>query len=91
MIVVTTSVLQREEVTSLEKWMMQGKAPALQLSLTFYKEVRKRGLKIFLISSRGEHTRHATIDNLVTVGYTGRTGLIMRLQLFKTAQVSSLN
>lgn len=31
---------------------------------------------------KGKNTRHAIIDNLVTVGYTGWTGLILRLELF---------
>ncbi|XP_077252778.1 acid phosphatase 1-like [Tasmannia lanceolata] len=64
--------------SSLEGWMKEGKAPALEHTLSLYNEIKGRGLKIFLISSRGEHLRDCTIDNLVKEGYTGWTGLILR-------------
>lgn len=64
--------------TSLEGWMKQGKAPALEHSMCLYNKIKEGGLKIFLISSRGEHLREATIDNLISAGYNGWTGLILR-------------
>ncbi|KAJ6771424.1 PLANT ACID PHOSPHATASE [Salix koriyanagi] len=36
------------------------------------------GVQIFLVSSRREHLRSATTDNLVDVGYHGWTRLILR-------------
>lgn len=53
-------------------------APAIKETLSLYNEIKGRGLKIFLISSRGEHLRDATVDNLIKAGYYGWTGLILR-------------
>ncbi|RWR81193.1 Acid phosphatase Class B [Cinnamomum micranthum f. kanehirae] len=64
--------------TSLEGWMKKKVAPAIKQTLSLYNEIKGRGLKIFLISSRGEHLRGATVDNLIKVGYYGWTGLILR-------------
>ncbi|OVA08614.1 Acid phosphatase (Class B) [Macleaya cordata] len=65
-------------LSSLEEWMKEKKGTALEHSRNLFKEIKGRGLKIFLISSRGEHLRDATVDNLVKVGYYGWTGLILR-------------
>lgn len=58
--------------------MQKRKAPALEHTLNLYNEIKGRGVRIFLISSRGEHLRDATIDNLISAGYHGWTGLILR-------------
>ncbi|CAA2994928.1 acid phosphatase 1-like [Olea europaea subsp. europaea] len=65
-------------LTSLEEWMSQGKAPALKHSLRLFNELKGLGIKIILLSSRRECLRSATIDNLVDVGYHGWTSLILR-------------
>ncbi|XP_058101478.1 acid phosphatase 1 [Magnolia sinica] len=80
--------------TSLEEWMRKGKAPVLDHTLRLYNEIKRRGLKIFLISSRGECLRDATVNNLVKEGYYSWTGLILRgaedsnkgVQKYKTEQ-----
>ncbi|XP_008796365.2 acid phosphatase 1 isoform X2 [Phoenix dactylifera] len=64
--------------TSMEQWMEERSAPAVKHMLNLYHEIRARGLKVFLISSRREHLRDATIDNLVKVGYLGWAELILR-------------
>ncbi|KAI5348164.1 hypothetical protein L3X38_001051 [Prunus dulcis] len=69
---------EKLNLTSLEEWMSQGKAPALENSLKLFNEMKARGLQIILVSSRREHLRSATIDNLVDVGYYGWTSLILR-------------
>ncbi|ERN18961.1 acid phosphatase 1 [Amborella trichopoda] len=69
---------EKLNLTSLEGWMRGRKAPALASSLSLYNEIKGKGIKIFLISNRGEHLRDATVDNLFEVGYTGWTGLILR-------------
>ncbi|CAB4261854.1 unnamed protein product [Prunus armeniaca] len=69
---------EKLNLTSLEEWMSQGKAPALENSLKLFNEMKARGLQIILVSSRREHLRSATIDNLVNVGYYGWTSLILR-------------
>ncbi|KAJ1409476.1 Vegetative storage protein/acid phosphatase [Sesbania bispinosa] len=65
-------------VTALEEWMSMGKAPALDYSLRLFNELKSRGIQIFLISSRREHLRSDTTDNLVKVGYHGWTSLVLR-------------
>ena len=65
-------------VTSLEEWMSKGNAPALDHSLKLYNELKSRGVQIILVTSRKEHLRSATIDNLVKVGYYGWTKIVFR-------------
>ncbi|KAK7336903.1 hypothetical protein VNO77_17456 [Canavalia gladiata] len=64
--------------TSLEAWMKQSKAPALDHTLELFHEIKNKGINIFLISSRKETLRSSTVDNLVNVGYHGWTRLTMR-------------
>ncbi|KAK6161108.1 hypothetical protein DH2020_004489 [Rehmannia glutinosa] len=64
--------------TSLEEWMKQGKAPALEHSLRLFNQLKGLGVQIILVSSRKECLRSATIDNLVDVGYHGWKSLILR-------------
>nr|ACU19317.1 unknown [Glycine max] len=65
-------------VTSLEEWMRKGNAPALDHSLNLYNELKSRGVQIIMVTSRKEHFRSATIDNLVKVGYYGWTKIVFR-------------
>lgn len=58
--------------------MRETKAPALEHTLQLYHEIRGKGIKIFLISSRREPLRDATVDNLIKVGYHGWTSLVLR-------------
>lgn len=69
---------EKLNLTTLEEWLSKGKAPALDYSLKLFNEIKSKGLQIFLISSRREHLRSATIDNLVDVEYHGWTRLILR-------------
>ncbi|XP_022758507.1 acid phosphatase 1-like [Durio zibethinus] len=64
--------------TSLEAWMKERKAPALDHTLKLFHEIKDRGVKIFLISSRRETLRSPTVDNLINVGCHGWTSLILR-------------
>jgi len=64
--------------TSLEAWMKQSKAPALDHTLELFHEIKNKGFKIFLVSSRKEILRSATVDNLVNVGYHGWATLKLR-------------
>ncbi|XP_042516068.1 acid phosphatase 1-like [Macadamia integrifolia] len=81
-------------MTSFEEWVIERKAPALDHILKLFREMRGKGIKIFLISSKGEHLRDATTDNLIKVGYNGWSGLILRsyedncktVQQYKTEQ-----
>ncbi|KAG2719290.1 hypothetical protein I3843_03G252600 [Carya illinoinensis] len=64
--------------TSMEAWMGESKAPALEHSFKLFHEIKDRGLKIFLISSRKETLRSPTVDNLIKAGYHGWTSLVLR-------------
>ncbi|KAJ0966534.1 hypothetical protein J5N97_023451 [Dioscorea zingiberensis] len=68
----------RMNKSSLERWMEEGRAPAVDHMVGLYNEIKGRGLKIFIVSSRGEHLRDATVNNLIKVGYHGWTQLILR-------------
>ncbi|KAK1435391.1 hypothetical protein QVD17_01153 [Tagetes erecta] len=65
-------------VTGLEEWMTKGKATAIDYSLNLYNYIKKRGIQIILVSSRREHLRAATIDNLLDVGFYGWKSLYLR-------------
>ncbi|KAF8401973.1 hypothetical protein HHK36_012924 [Tetracentron sinense] len=69
---------EKVDLGSLEGWMAESKAPALEHTLKLFNEIKGRGFQIFLISSRRENLRSATVDNLVKVGYHGWTGLKLR-------------
>jgi len=64
--------------SSLEAWMMEENASVIEHMRDLYHEIKGRGLKIFIISSRKEYLRDATVNNLVKVGYRGWTELILR-------------
>ncbi|KAL2454000.1 HAD superfamily [Abeliophyllum distichum] len=59
-------------------WMEKSKAPALDSTLGLFNEIKGRGYKIFLISTRRESLRDATVENLIKVGYHGWSRLILR-------------
>ncbi|KAL8227373.1 hypothetical protein R6Q57_017205 [Mikania cordata] len=65
-------------VTGFEEWMSKGKATAIDYSFNLYNNIKKRGIQIMLVSSRREHLRSATIDNLVDVGFYGWKSLYLR-------------
>ncbi|TKY62320.1 Acid phosphatase 1 [Spatholobus suberectus] len=69
---------EKLNATSLEAWMKQSKAPALDHTLELFHEIKNRGINIFLISSRKENLRSPTVDNLVKVGYHGWASLTFR-------------
>lgn len=64
--------------TKFEDWMKMKKAPAVPHMKKLYHEIRERGIKIFLISSRKEYLRSATVDNLIQAGYYGWSNLMLR-------------
>nr|XP_016499114.1 PREDICTED: acid phosphatase 1-like [Nicotiana tabacum] len=58
--------------------MKETNAPAVKHGLKLYDEIKAKGYKAFLISSRRECLRDATVDNLIKVGYHGWSYLILR-------------
>ncbi|KAJ6956648.1 acid phosphatase 1-like [Populus alba x Populus x berolinensis] len=69
---------EKLNATLFESWMKQSKAPALDHTLKFFHEIKDKGVKIFLISSRSETLRSATVENLINAGYHGWSSLILR-------------
>ncbi|KAF7804608.1 acid phosphatase 1 [Senna tora] len=69
---------EKVNASSLEAWMKEGKAPAVDHTLELFHEIRNRGIKIFLVSSRKETLRSPTVDNLIKVGYHGWATLKLR-------------
>ncbi|KAI5649694.1 hypothetical protein M9H77_35699 [Catharanthus roseus] len=69
---------QKLNLSSLEEWMSQGRAPALEHSVKLFNILKGQGFQIILVSSRRETLRAATIDNLVDQGIFGWTNLILR-------------
>ncbi|KAK4418430.1 Acid phosphatase 1 [Sesamum alatum] len=65
-------------LTSLEGWMQKSEAPALEHTLRLFHEIKEKGFKVFLISTRRESLRDATVDNLIKEGYHGWSGLVLR-------------
>ncbi|CAN4120660.1 unnamed protein product [Withania somnifera] len=70
----------KPNVTALEDWMSQGKGTALPHSVKLFNHLKELGVQIFLVSSRKEYLRSATVDNLVHVGFYGWKSLILRGQ-----------
>ncbi|KAL3828085.1 hypothetical protein ACJIZ3_016887 [Penstemon smallii] len=58
--------------------MKESKAPVLDYTLKLFEDLKGKGFKIFLISTRRETLRDATVDNLFKVGYSGWSGLVLR-------------
>ncbi|XP_021723506.1 acid phosphatase 1-like [Chenopodium quinoa] len=54
------------------------KLPVLKASLRLYKELRKLGFKIFLLTGRPEWIRNSSVANLMDVGYSDWERLILR-------------
>ncbi|KAL5796466.1 hypothetical protein ACOSQ2_001286 [Xanthoceras sorbifolium] len=69
---------EKLNASSLEAWMKSSKAPALENTLNLYKDIKNKGFKIFLVSSRRETLRSYTVDNLINAGYHGWTSLELR-------------
>lgn len=64
--------------TSFNKWVMEGKAPALPESLNLYKKLLSLGIKAVFITGRSEDQRNVTISNLKKVGYQTWEWLILK-------------
>lgn len=63
---------------SFDEWVDVAEAPALPASLKLYKELKKLGFKIFLLTGRSEHQRNATAKNLLCAGYNNWERLLLR-------------
>ncbi|KAI3783828.1 hypothetical protein L1987_42916 [Smallanthus sonchifolius] len=61
-----------------DNWVLEGVAQAIKPSLKLYKEVRKLGFKMFLLTGRAENKRSVTINNLTKEGFENWDRLILR-------------
>ncbi|XP_076915027.1 acid phosphatase 1-like [Bidens hawaiensis] len=61
-----------------DNWVLEGMAQAIKPSLKLYKEVKKLGFKMFLLTGRAENKRSITINNLTKEGFENWDRLILR-------------
>ncbi|XP_076898600.1 acid phosphatase 1-like [Bidens hawaiensis] len=61
-----------------DNWVLEGMAQAIKPSLELYKEVKKLGFKMFLLTGRAENKRTITINNLTKEGFESWDRLILR-------------
>ncbi|XVF85588.1 hypothetical protein PTKIN_Ptkin17bG0129100 [Pterospermum kingtungense] len=64
--------------TLFNKWVMEGKAPALPESLKLYNQLLSLGIKAVFITGRSEDQRSVTVSNLKKVGYHTWERLILK-------------
>ncbi|CAN8311184.1 unnamed protein product [Cochlearia groenlandica] len=69
---------EKLNTTQFENWIRKRKAPSVPHMVKLYHEIREKGIKIFLISSRKEYLRSATVDNLIKAGFYGWSNLLLR-------------
>ncbi|XP_047306921.1 stem 28 kDa glycoprotein-like [Impatiens glandulifera] len=60
------------------KWVEEGKAPALPETLKLYKKLLSLGIKVVFLTGRPEDQRNITAINLKNAGYSHWTKLIFR-------------
>ena len=61
-----------------DRWVEEGRAPAIASTLHFYQEAQRLGVAVFFITGRSEDQRSATEKNLRGAGYAQWAGLILR-------------
>ena len=61
-----------------DKWILSGKAPAIEGTLHLYHHAQEKGLAIFFITGRTESERVSTVKNLEEVGYKKWAALILK-------------
>lgn len=60
------------------KWVLSGKAPAIEGTLELYKYALEKGVTVFFMTGRHENEREATIKNLHEQGYAKFAALITK-------------
>lgn len=63
---------------SFDAWVDLAEAPALPASLNLYKELKRLGFTIFLLTGRSENQRNVTGKNLLFAGYYDWERLLLR-------------
>ncbi|KAF2323485.1 hypothetical protein P3X46_011071 [Hevea brasiliensis] len=73
--------------TLFNKWVLEGKAPALPESLNLYRKLQSLGIKIVFITGRTEDQRTVTTNNLKKAGYRSWLKLVLKASSYsgKTA------
>lgn len=64
--------------TSWVEWENLAAAPALDSVLSLYNQLIENQWSVFFLTGRSEIRRNVTEENLLRVGFTGWTGLILR-------------
>lgn len=76
-----TTCLCRAEVFDhplFSKWVEEGVAPAIPAMLSLYKVLQAENWGIVFMTGRTESQRNITSQNLLDVGYSGWTTLLLR-------------
>lgn len=64
--------------TLFQAWVEEGSAPALPATLLLFNKLVDLGFSVFFLTGRNEEHRNVTIANLISAGYSGWEGLILR-------------
>lgn len=64
--------------TLFNAWTNEASAPALPATLNLFNTLKSLGYSIFFLTGRSEDYRNATVANLLSAGYNGWEGLILR-------------
>lgn len=64
--------------TAWVEWENLAAAPALASVLSLYNQLVENQWSVFFLTGRGENRRNITEENLLRMGFSGWTGLIMR-------------
>jgi len=67
------------------KWVLEGRAPAIEEVKDFYKTLISRGFRIIFLTGRSQKEYDATYKNLIGAGYTKFDTLIVRSPSVKDA------
>ena len=70
--------MEKYNPTLFNKWVMEGKAPALPESLELYKKLLSLGTKVVFLTGRPEDQRTVTANNLRKAGYHTWEKLILK-------------
>jgi predicted secreted acid phosphatase len=70
-----------------ERWMEDQSPPANRGVLKLFNHARSRGVAIFFVTGRREHSREATERQLRSAGYSGWTGVVLKPEAFENPSV----
>src|SRR5262245_10458698 len=70
-----------------ERWIEDQSPPPNRGVLKLFNHARSRGIAIFFVTGRREHSREATERQLRAAGYSGWTGVVLKPEAFESPSV----